>query len=374
MRKILIIDDNQDIIDVLTEAIGMDIEGVTCVSELDFDQAVARMESERPDAVVLDLLEGPVVADPPGQRTWQSIWNGRFCPVIIYTAFEGTLTPPVPDDHPFVKVVVKRGGSQAQVIQHLQAFRPLVASIESLHREVDLVLQRVLRDTAGAAVIPGTVAAHLIHAARRRVAAFMDEKTAAEGRPLFSWEQYLIPAFGDDPLTGDLLRRRGSVWDDPDAYRLILSPSCDLVGGRNEASLLVAKCSSPNAMKTKLQLPANADKAAEKVRTQVLTQGHWNGFLPLPGFPNHLPLLVAALKDLDVIPYVAIRPVDGNPPEYERVASIDSPFREQIAWAFLSTVSRPGMPNRDMMPWARDIVTYANPPVAEGPQATPRRD
>lgn len=366
MRKILIIDDDQGIIDVLTEEIGRELAGVACVSEVDFNQAVARMDSERPDAVILDLLEGAVVADPPGQRTWQSIWNGRFCPVIIYTAFDGPLTPPVPDNHPFVKIVVKGAGTQAQVTQHLQAFRPLVAAIESIHREVDMVLQRVLRDTAGAAVIPGTDATHLVHSARRRVAALMDEETAADGRPLFSWEQYLVPAFGDDPLTGDLIRRRGSAWNDPSSYRLVLSPSCDLVSGRNESSVLVAKCSSPDVMKQRLSLPGNADRAADKIRTQVLTQGHWNGFLPLPEFPDRVPLLVASLKDLEVIPYVAIRTANGDQSEFERIASIDSPFREQISWAFLSTVARPGMPDRDLAAWANQIANPV-PPVAPQP-------
>jgi CTP synthase len=300
-----------------------------------------------------------VEADPPGQHTWQSIWNGRFCPVVIYTAFGGVLEPPIPDNHPFVKRVVKGSGTEVQVVQHLQDFRPLVAAIDSVHLEIDSVLQRVLRDTVGAAVIPGTDAAHLVHAARRRVAALMDEKTATEGRELFSWEEYLVPALGPDPLTGDVLRRRGAQSTDPSAFRLILSPSCDLVSGRNESSVIVAKCSSIDAMKQRLQLPQQVQRAAEKVRSQVLTQGHWNGYLPLPAFPNCIPSMVATLKDLEVIQYTAIRPAHGGEPEYERVASIDSPFREQVAWAFLSTIARPGMPDRDLGPWAQEIATAA---------------
>lgn len=38
---------------------------------------------------------------------------------------------------------------------------------------------------------------------------------------------------------------------------------------------------------------------------------------------------------------------------YFRVASIDSPFREQIVWAYMITSCRPGMPNRDMNLWAK---------------------
>lgn len=373
MQKVLIIDDHQDIIDVLAEEITRELEGVQCVSELAFARAVERLASERPDAVVLDLLEGAVTTEPPGQRTWRSIWEeGRFCPVVIYTAFDGQLDPPVPSDHPFVKLVRKGAGTTAQVIEQLKSFRPLVASIQSLHREIDMVLQRVLRDTAGAAVIPGTDATHLVHAARRRVAALMDEETAAEGRSLFSWEQYLVPAFGDDPLTGDLIRRSGAVWNDHDAYKLVLSPSCDMVAGRNEPSVLVAKCSSVHAMKQRLSLPGNVDKAADRVRTLVLTQGHWNGFLPLPEFPSRVPLLVASLKDLEVVPYVAIKPTEGNQPQFDRIVSIDSPFREQVAWAFLSTVARPGMPDRDLTQWARDIVaTNAAPAAGQAPPVNP---
>lgn len=357
MRKILIVDDDQGIVDLLKEEIEAAIEGVICESELSFAQAATRIASVRPDAVVLDLLDGGVDVDPPGQQTWQSVWTGRFCPIIVYTAFGGPLTPPVPTSHPFVKQVVKGVGTHAQVVQHLQEFRPLVVAIESVHQEIDAVLQRVLRDTVGAAVIPGTDAAHLVHAARRRVAAMMDESTALEGRALFSWEQYVIPALGTDPLTGDVLRIREAEWTDPTAFRVILSPSCDLVSGRNEASVLVAKCSTIASLRQRLQLSPNVQRAAERIRTTVLTTGHWSGFLPLPEFPSRIPLMVANLKDLEILPYTAIRPAPGAVEQFERVASIDSPFREEVAWAFLSTIARPGMPERDLTAWATSIAT-----------------
>jgi len=359
MRKVLIIDDEQGIINILREEIQANFEGIKCVCESDFNQAVECIERERPDAVVLDLLEGAVTADPPGQRTWKSIWEGRFCPVIIYTAFGGELHPPVPENHPFVKLVVKGAGTEAQVIRHLASFQPLVQSIWTVHHELDLVLQRVLRDTAGAALIPGTDTTHLVHAARRRVAAFMDEKTASEGRSLFSWELYLVPAFGEDPLTGDLIRRRDASWNDPEAYRLILSASCDLVTGRNEQTVLVAKCSSPHAMTERMSLPTDQRRASERIRDRALSSGFWNGFLPLPEFPSQIPYLVANLKDLEVIQHTSIIVPDGQVAEYDRIASIDSPFREQITWAFLSTLGRPGMPERDLQSWADGILDAA---------------
>ncbi|TVQ30915.1 MAG: response regulator [Phycisphaeraceae bacterium] len=361
MKTILIIDDQQGILDILTEEINQAIVGVQCVSETDFDRAVEKLEECRPDAVVLDLLQGAGTTDPPGQRTWQRIWTGRFCPVVVYTAFDGMLDPPIPEDHPFVKLVRKGNGTEGQVIEHLRLFKPLVDSLAVLHREIDQVLQRVLRDTAGAALIGGDDPTHLVHAARRRVAAFMDEKTATEGRALFSWEQYLVPAFGDHPLTGDVLRVRDADWRAASQYRLILTPSCDLVAGRNENGVLVAKCSDPTSLKEKLQLPGNENRAADRIRSQVLTQGCWNGFLPLPEFPNRIPLLVASLKSLEVLAYESIGPPDGGT-DYERIASIDSPFREQIAWSFMSTAARPGMPDRDLAPWAQAIATAQTTP------------
>ena len=42
--------------------------------------------------------------------------------------------------------------------------------------------------------------------------------------------------------------------------------------------------------------------------------------------------------------------------EYIRVVSIDSPFREQIAWAYLNTAGRPGVPDRDFAIWEKQYL------------------
>jgi hypothetical protein len=38
-----------------------------------------------------------------------------------------------------------------------------------------------------------------------------------------------------------------------------------------------------------------------------------------------------------------------------RVASVDSPFREQIAWAFVQIAGRPALPDRDLESWVQEI-------------------
>lgn len=42
---------------------------------------------------------------------------------------------------------------------------------------------------------------------------------------------------------------------------------------------------------------------------------------------------------------------------YYRVASVASPFREQVIWAHMINSCRPGMPVRDTIDWAKGILT-----------------
>jgi CTP synthase len=61
----------------------------------------------------------------------------------------------------------------------------------------------------------------------------------------------------------------------------------------------------------------------------------------------------ACLRDLELIPLADIS--DDNKGRYIRIASIDSPFREQISWAFIQVVGRPGVPDRDLKVWINEI-------------------
>ena len=54
------------------------------------------------------------------------------------------------------------------------------------------------------------------------------------------------------------------------------------------------------------------------------------------------------LRDLELIPASDVGKDTDTGKKYERIASVDSPFREYIAWAFLQIGCRPGIPPRDM--------------------------
>jgi hypothetical protein len=373
MKIVLIIDDEKDVADEIKAAIEESIDGVGCTIELDFEQSAKLIQEIRPDAIVLDLMKGHHSTDLPGQSTWKDVWNSAFCPVVIYTGWEGDIRPPVPANHPFVKRIAKGGGTLAQVVSALSDFAPAVASVNELRAEVNAVILKVLRDTAGDGHLPMGDASHLLHACRRRIAATMDDSTITGNREMASWEQYLVPAMGESPLTGDLIRRRDANWDDPTAYRLVLTPSCDLVKGRCEPTLIAACCESTSKLISRLSLSPKANKLednAEKVKSKVLTPGAFEGFFALPSLASRIPLMVANLKGLQVIEWKLIGPIESSTHEFVRIASIDSPFREQVAWAYLTTAARPGMPDRDLKSWAEEIVKSGTSTI---PLATPNQ-
>lgn len=364
MKSVLIIDDEPDIASIVKSAVEEGIAGIACTIEGDFERSADWIAGLRPDAIVLDLMEGHQSVNLPGQRTWKSVWENTFCPIIIYTGSDADLQPPVPTNHPFVKRIQKGSGTETHVIEALKSFAPAVESLGKLRVEVEAVIQKVLRDTAGEGHMLLNDPDHLLHAGRRRIAATMDDPTITSNRKMESWEQYLIPAMGESLLTADLLRERGAQWDDPTAYRIVLTPSCDLVRERCVKTVLVAKCQKGAELVSTMSLSVKAnkqDESAERLRKGALTPGVFEGFVPLPSLDGRIPNLVANLKDLEILKYESIAPTDPNIPGFDRIASIDSPFREQVVWAYLTTAARPGMPERDLKSWAEELVKAASP-------------
>lgn len=195
--------------------------------------------------------------------------------------------------------IKKRFKSEDEVVEQLSRFRPSIDALQELRAEIHAVLQKVLRETALGLYPVDPL--QLLHAGRRRVAASMDDSTLNTDRKMLGWEQYLIPPLGQSLLTGDLLRVRCGHPENPASYRLVLTPSCDMVAERCEPTLLVARCEKVTTLAQKLGLSANkAEKSAEALTSKLLTAGSLNGFVPLPSFPGHIPPMVAKLKNLQV--------------------------------------------------------------------------
>lgn len=257
-----------------------------------FDGVAAALGRMRPDLVVLDLVEGQITDEAAsGNRSFEHIRDNWFCPVVVYTGFGEVRTF---QEHPQVVQVTKGMDSEMRVLAELQKFAPLAHAIRAVHDDFDARIREALRDSVEALGRQSAAAADelpddsLGRAVRRQVAARVDFGASA-GRQLSAWERLVVPPLGDDLLTADLLRRRDAEWANPAAFRLALTPSCDMVrtGGREPRAgrILVAVC-EPVRKLGQVELKAGkhlSGRASERLRS-ILTRGMAGEHLIIPGF------------------------------------------------------------------------------------------
>jgi hypothetical protein len=202
----------------------------------------------------------------------------------------------------------------------------------------------------------------------------MDNALLSTKDALHPWEQYIHPPLASHLLLGDILRVAASDKKDSSAYRLVLTPTCDLViyGDPPKCkvdAVLVVKAAAPNLFVSKgLNLGATPTekKLKEKVLPGVFNDPHQAGIAILPEYTGVMPLMALDFRDLELVPVgdIGITPDAGK--RFVRVASIDSPFREFIAWAFLQINCRPGIPPRNMQSVVDALVASCKPPAAAG--------
>ena len=61
--------------------------------------------------------------------------------------------------------------------------------------------------------------------------------------------------------------------------------------------------------------------------------------------------MAANFRNLDLVPFEDI----SEQGKFRRIASIDSPFRELVSWAYMQSACRPGMPDRNVDEWCDEI-------------------
>jgi CTP synthase len=359
--KILIVDDKPDSV----ESVQAEVRGkmADATSEVvRFEAAEEMIESYVPDIIVLDLAEGVLGNEgTPGLQTRDYIWDKRFCPLVFYTAFTDLLKDDQRLKHPLIKVVKKGSGSEHEVMGHILDFVSPVSAINQAGKEIRWALNSALREVASRVFdstkdvnqIPET----LTRSARRRVAARMDEELSTGGPNLKTWEHYLCPPTTTGHLlTGDVIRKRTGDEKEPTSYAIILTPSCDLACDEKRkpkvTRTLVALCKDVQRLLQDIS-PAdrkNQEECKKRLRL-ILTQGHGHSCLPVPALPGKFPPMAADFRDLKLIELADI----GDDREYVRVASVDNPFRELVAWAYVLNAARPGLPDRDFDSWVEEI-------------------
>lgn len=340
-----------------------------------FDIAQQKAKEILPDLLILDLMDGGPEDDAEGtagNAVFKAMQSEAFCPVIVYSAnpalLDNTAAP-----SPLIALVQKGTGAHGRIKDAATRLLPAVEAVTAVRREVHNALEDSLKQFIPRFVgeksdvtVKGDAKTY-VYLARRRVAAMLDEMTA-DGGKLQVWEQYLYPALGAFPLLGDLLRAESGDAADPSAYRLVLTPSCDMDAsdGREPKvdRILVARCAIvANALAREFRAP-NSNKLAEKTERRLndaLTDGLGESAIPLPAITGVFPELCADLKALELLDYsndgkhISGRS-GGKVVPFRRIASVDSPFREQIAWNYQRIACRPGMPDRDIAKWAATVA------------------
>ena len=359
----LFIEDEPDNVAVIRMRIKDEIpNATTCV--VSFDNASEAVINVQPDIVVLDIIRPGYLSeqDPVGLDAREFIWNHRFCPIVVYSA-QPELHDREHGNHPFIKSVQKGSEGEERVLQAFNELILVTESVRNTEAEIRRQLRVAMRETAMIAAESVTdverLAEIVTRSARRRVAALMDEP-APDGKALVSWEQYLYPPVSDDILLGDILQRSGEG-NSAQSFRVVLTPSCDMVGSREAGAkvqqVLLAKCYPMGKALADINLSVST-KSKSKRRdsrkriNRLLSQGYSQGIIPIPPLPGVIPTMAANLKDLELIPIRSI----GAGAEYHVIASTDSPFRELVSWAYLQIACRPGLPDRDLAPWADEII------------------
>ena len=366
MLRVLFIEDQEESIEPILHQIrssNIGIKANTCT----FDDAETQIRTLRPDIVVLDLWEGDVTDDEnKGSGHLNFIWNQQFCPVIIHSA-----QPDIPEEHrnAFVCEVTKGQDSPRLVLEAIDDFRPHVEALKGVEEHIRNSFSIAMRDVAPSTFDVFTDIEErndaILRAGRRRLAALMDEVSLG-GQELAGWEQYICPPVSKDILLGDVLRRSEGDWTDPASFRVVLTPSCDLAsGGGREARVrhvLVAKCCST---REGLDLTSFKGMSTNKLKgriSSVLSRGYIEAIVPFPALQGRIPTLIVNLRELELIPLCDVGTEDKL---FLRIASLDSPFRELVSWAYVQVSGRPGLPGRDFASWRDEIVAdYAQSTVS----------
>ena len=364
MLKLLFVEDEPDAVKPVLNLIDKEAKDMQYEVLESVERAAEKIKAMRPDIVILDLLfPGDSSAhEARGMDVREFIWNEHFCPIVVYSA-----QPEIHDgeyeSHPFVRSIKKGSGSPSKVMGALEELRPHVEALKEAKEMVQDSFSLAMRDVAPYAFEAYTddtqrIEETIKRSGRRRVAAFMDEPLP-DGKALASWEQYLFPPVCNDAQLGDVLRKEGGEHGDPASFRVVLTPSCDLAAPGNRtpkvSSVLVARCCSmENGLKRTSLGNIGISKLKVRLRSTILTQGYFEAVIPFPCLKERIPTMAADLRDLE---FISIRDI-GADKQFHRIASIDSPFRELVAWAYLQTACRPGLPDRDFDSWRDQIVAH----------------
>lgn len=334
----------------------------------DFEPGLAELADILPDVIVLDIFDDiPQKDQKEGLKIWEKIWKDTFIPLIFVSAARLERYIELAEKHPAVEYIVKtESDAIKKIADAVQKFIPLAAGIKSIQKDlcadVKQMTQVALTESAlhvsKSTEIKDTLKI-LSNTARRRLASLLRQKADEKEPPLFAWERYLYPSIPGHLFTGDILKKVGSDNKAPDSYCVVLTPSCDLAHG-GVVRVLTAACAHIKEYWKACQFSDNRRKVMgadlRKISSR-LNEAQYGGFTPLPAFSNLIPHMAVNMRDLKLFSLEGkekVKSIDGD--EFQRVVSIDNPYRERLIWAYLQIAGRPGVPGCNNKAWIESIM------------------
>jgi CheY-like chemotaxis protein len=224
----------------------------------DFSAALNELEVRRFDLLILDVRLGPYSGVPDeeaGITTLQAIQQRRFVPVVFYTGLPHLVSHWVT---PLIQVVEKTEGLPRLLdsIRNIFATRLPVVN-RALIRHLEMIQRDYMWDfvanhwtqfgdtsdhTSLAYLLARRLATSLSGSGIRQLARELGDSTGTavtEGQR-HPMQYYVIPPVEPTPLAGDVYQ--GQVGEH-NGHWVLLTPSCDMVTGREKAELvLLARC------------------------------------------------------------------------------------------------------------------------------------
>jgi len=359
--KVLIVDDIPDTVKEISDACDENGWEKTIVG---FEDSYGEIIDFDPDVIILDWKQDADAVDLGGDIL-DKIWGIAFRPIIIFSANAAIIDIAEKEKQSNMLCLIPKGDEEP-VIKKLSEIEKMAKALSAYRKTMGSALITSLNSIEFLKNVPDDELESVEYVLSKRAAAFFDDQFVSDLAP--AWVEYLCPPVSKSLNVCDIIKEnpnREVAYNagSPEEYWIVLTPSCDLCEhGSTPARVthaLCAHCTGKDGFHGISLSTSPKAKNIEKVKSR-LSQGYNNNFVSLPGLSTVLPYMTVDLKKVELIPLanIAISTESINDDtKYIRIASVSSPFREQIVWAHMINSCRPGVPDRNFDLWAKELLT-----------------
>lgn len=359
--KVLIIDDIPDTVKGIVDACD---EKEWKTKTVGFSDSYGAIIDFDPDVIILDWKQDADAVDI-GENVLDKIWGIAFRPVIVFSANAQIIDIHEKERQSNMLCLISKG-DEDPVIEKLTEIEKMATVLSAYRKTMGNALISSLNSIHILKSVPVDQLDAVEYVLSKRASAFFDDQFVSDLAP--AWVEYLCPPVSEALNVCDIIRAENNpetayTAGSPEEYWIVLTPSCDLCKhGEKPARVTHALCAQCTSKKRFHDIDLSSSPKPKNINTVKthLSQGYNESFISLPGLSTVLPYMTVELKKVQLIPLTDIaissELIDENT-KYIRIASVSSPFREQIVWAHMLNSCRPGVPDRNFDLWAKELLT-----------------